>query len=128
MKKLITNIIVVSGILILNLHPVNHLFAQKSGNEKKPIPQEVLDITKKSCDKCHAEPAKGLPISLINFSKWENLSAKKQASKSKAICNEVTKSKMPPKKFLEKNPEAALSKEEIQIICDWAKSLQLVKK
>lgn len=101
---------------------------QNGGDEKKQLPPEVVNIVQKSCYNCHAEPAKGLPLSLLNFSKWNELSSKKQASKAKSICNLVTKGKMPPKGFLEKHPEATLTKEEIKVLCDWAESLKTVKK
>jgi hypothetical protein len=52
----------------------------------------------------------------------------KQADKAADMCKMVSKDKMPPKSFREKNPGAAPSKDEAKIICDWATSIQIVKK
>ena len=87
-----------------------------------------MKIAQKSCVKCHAEPAKGMPISVLNLTSWGNLSEEKQAAKANAMCKMVSKDKMPPKKFRTNNPESVLTTEEITAICDWAKSLQVVKK
>jgi hypothetical protein len=40
----------------------------------------------------------------------------------------ITKGKMPPKEFKEKNPDFAISKDEIKTICDWSSSVQVPKK
>jgi hypothetical protein len=87
-----------------------------------------MKIAEKSCVKCHAAPAKGMAISMLNLTNWDKLTPEKQASKAKAMCNMVTNDKMPPKKFKESNPNGVPSKEEIATICDWAKSIEVVKK
>jgi len=131
MKKIIMYSLVLVGVLVLTkllAGPSLTQNFQNGGDDKKQLPPEVISIVEKSCYSCHANPAKGLPLSLLNFSKWNELSAKKQASKAKSICNLVSKGKMPPKGFLEKHPEATLTKDEIKVLCDWAESLKVVKK
>lgn len=131
MKKIIMYSLVLVGVLVLTkllAGPSNIQNLQNGGDEKKQLPPEVVSIVQKSCYNCHSETAKGLSKSLLNFSKWDELSSKKQTSKAKAICNLTTKGKMPPKGFLEKNPNATLTKEEIKVLCDWAESLKAVKK
>jgi len=131
MKKIIMLSSVIVGVIVLTRLLASPSFAnnlQKEGDDKKPLPTAVENIVKKSCFNCHAEPAKGLSISLLNFSKWDKLSPKKQSSKSKSMCSEISGGKMPPKNFLEKHPDAALTNDEIKIICDWAESLKVVKK
>ncbi|MGE5458235.1 MAG: heme-binding domain-containing protein [Methanococcaceae archaeon] len=95
---------------------------------QKPIPDEVLAVAKKSCLKCHTEPGKTMALSKVNLSKWDSYEAEKQATKAAAMCNMVTKGKMPPKKFKAENPDFVLTTDEIKIICDWSSSIQVAKK
>jgi hypothetical protein len=37
-----------------------------------------------------------------------------------AICEMITKGKMPKKKYVSKNPDKVLTKAEIDLICKWA--------
>ncbi len=101
--------------------------AQKSGGGK-PIPENVMKIAEKSCVKCHTEPGNGMALSHLNLGNWDKFTPEKQAAKAKAMCEMVTKDKMPPKKFREKNPTDVPSKEEIKTICDWAESIHVTKK
>lgn len=107
---------------------MNNPVSAQAVQKPKSIPDEVLMIAKKSCVKCHAEPGKTLALSHVNLSKWDSFTAEKQASKAAAMCNMVTKGKMPPKEFKKENPEFVLTQDEIKIICDWSASIQIPKK
>ena len=131
MKKITTITLTLASVLVLTVLltcPIYGQDVQKAGNDKNQMPQEVLKITKKSCANCHYVPATGFSISLLNFSKFEKLSDKKKASFASSVCKMVSKGKMPPKSFLEKHPDAALTADEIKTLCDWAESLKVVKK
>ncbi len=52
----------------------------------------------------------------------------KASSKAAAMCNMITKGKMPPKVFKKENPEFVLTQDERKIICDWSASIQIAKK
>jgi hypothetical protein len=112
------------SFIALMSHPVSGQATQKA----KPIPDDVLMIAKKSCINCHAEPGKTMALSHVNLTKWDSYSAEKQASKAAAMCNMITKGKMPPKEFKKKNPGFVLTSDEIKIICDWSVSIQVAKK
>lgn len=105
-------------------NPVSAQTIQKT----KSIPNDVLMIAKKSCVKCHAEPGKTMAKSHVNLSKWDSYTSEKQASKAAAMCNMITKGKMPPKVFKKENPEFVLTQDERKIICDWSASIQIAKK
>ncbi len=107
---------------------MNNPLSAQTVQKAKPIPDDVLLIAKKSCVKCHAEPGKTMALSHVNLSKWDSYTAEKQASKAAAMCNMITKGKMPPKAFKEKNPDFVLTADEIKIICDWSASIQVTKK
>jgi uncharacterized membrane protein len=101
---------------------------QKAKEQSNPIPSDVMKIIEKSCLNCHSEPGKTLALSHVNLSKWDQYSPEKQADKAKAMCKEVSKEKMPPKKFRGDHPEAVPTSDEVKTICDWAQSFQQVKK
>ncbi len=131
MKKLVTTVgLILCGFFILALI-LNTTIAQtstKKDEKGKPIPENVVKIAEKSCVKCHTEPGNAMALAHVNISKWDSYSAEKQAEKAKAMCNMVTKGKMPPKNFREQHPEGVPSAEEVKTICDWANSIQVPKK
>jgi cytochrome c553 len=87
------------------------------------IPANVLVIFKNSCMTCHGEGGKGMAMSLVNFSDWDNYPAKKQAKKAKAICNNITSGAMPPASVRTANPDKVPTAAQTEIICNWANSL-----
>jgi hypothetical protein len=84
------------------------------------IPDDIKAIFEKSCMGCHSDDAKGFAKSKVNFSKWDSYDAKKQADKAAAICNMVTKGKMPPKKV---KAELKPTPEQITAICNWSQTV-----
>jgi len=129
MKKIWITVAVVCGIVVASL-VINQLVAQSTQKKEmmsKPIPANVMKIADKSCVKCHTEPGEPMAIMHLNLSKWDKYSAAKQADKAKAMCTMVTKDKMPPKSFREKNPNDVPSQEETKVICNWAQSIHIAK-
>jgi hypothetical protein len=121
MKKLVSiSILLVCALFIF-------ASATKDGGGTK-IPDRILKIADKSCVKCHTEPGNGMALAHLNLSSWDKYSAEKQGAKAKAMCNMVSKDKMPPKSFREKHPEGVPSTEEIKTICDWAGTIEVSKK
>jgi len=115
-------------ILALIISPVTGQSKQKTDGVGKPIPAGIMKVAEKSCVKCHTEPGNGMALSHVNLSNWDKFSAEKQAAKAKAMCNMVTKGKMPPKKFRTEHPDGVPSVEETKALCDWAESIQIPKK
>jgi hypothetical protein len=131
MKKAIGVSFAVLGIIFLTSMIMNYSSAQssqKDGVVSKPISPGVMKIAERSCLKCHADGGNEMAMMHLNLSNWGKFSPEKQADKAKDMCKMVTKDKMPPKGFREKNPGAAPTKEEVKIICDWAQSIQIIKK
>ena len=128
MKKTISITFAVLGIVFLTSMIMNHSSAgssQKEGTASKPISSSVMKIAERSCVKCHTEGGNGMAVMHLNLSNWDKFSPEKQAGKAKDMCKMVSKGKMPPKGFREKNPDAAPTKDEAKIICDWATSIQI---
>ena len=123
--------VAVASVLFLTaliVNPVSAQTAAKASGDHKPIPADVMKIAEKACVNCHTEPGNGMALMHVNLTNWDKYSPEKQADKAKAMCNMVTKDKMPPKKFRENHPDAVPTKDEIKSICDWAESLQVTKK
>ncbi len=131
MKKTIKYVAVFVIVLFLNAITANIALSQSLQDKPKqsnPIPLQVIKIMEKSCINCHSEPGKTLALSHVNLSKWDQYSADKQAGKASVMCKEVTKEKMPPRKYRDDHPEAIPTSDEIKTICDWAQLLQSARK
>ena len=128
MKKLFSIAAIVAAFLFIAVLIIKPVIAQKGDGGNKPIPEDVMKIAKKSCVNCHSEPGKNMALAFVNLTKWSEYSPKKQAAKADAMCDMVTKEKMPPKNFKDSHPEGIPSKVEIKTICDWAQSLKVTKK
>ena len=109
-------------------NPVSAQATKTTGDVQKPIPADVMKFLGKSCMACHSDQGSKMAMSVLNITGWDKYAPKKQAAKAKLMCKMVTKVKMPPKGFREGNPEAVPTQEDIRMLCDWAKSLQVVKK
>jgi hypothetical protein len=120
LKLMLAGTFVAAGFV---MNPLKAQTTQTATDSLKTIPADVMTIFKKSCFDCHTEPGRIMPLEHLNFTKWADYTAEKQAEKANAICNEITKAKMPPKKFVEKNPDAVPTQDELKIICDWAKRM-----
>jgi len=128
MKKQISIAAAIASVLFITAMIINPVSAQKEASGSKPIPDNVMKIAEKSCVNCHVEPGNFMAIEHLNLSNWDKYSPEKQASKAKAMCNMVTKEKMPPKNFRKDHPDGVPSTEEIKTICEWAKSIEVPKK
>jgi mono/diheme cytochrome c family protein len=130
MKKIIKISSLLSGILFLAAITGAPVFAQASQNtkvEQKAIPADVMKVFDKSCAACHKDPGMKFAQGPFNISTFDTYSPEKQASKAQAVCNIVTKGKMPPKKYRANNPAAVPTKDDTKILCDWAASFKTVK-
>ncbi len=129
MKKLIITTVAIATFVFITALVINQVSGSSpNGAVGKPIPASVMKIAERSCVHCHAEPGNGMALAHVNLSNWDKYSPEKQAAKANDMCKMVTKDKMPPKSFREKNPGAAPTTAELKTLCDWAESLQVAKK
>ncbi len=96
----------------------------QTAKQTTPIPEDIVKIFQVSCYACHGSNGKFLPMAKLNFSKWADYGAEKEAVKASNICTALSEGSMPPKSFREANPEAIPSKEQVALICKWAESLK----
>ena len=126
-QNISTTVLIFIFLTLIGAGKASAQSVQKGNTLADIIPSDVKSIVEKSCVNCHSEPGKTLALSRVNLTKWDQYSVEKQAAKAKAMCYEISKDKMPPKKFRANFPESVLSSEEIKTICDWAQSLQSKK-
>jgi hypothetical protein len=88
------------------------------------LSDSVLIFVQKACMDCHSDDGSSMARGKLNFSKWSTYDAEKQVKKANAICREITKKSMPPKKWRANNPDKVPTQAEIDMVCNWVKGLQ----
>jgi hypothetical protein len=100
------------------------LFLQATRAPLATLPEaseEVKSILKTSCYDCHSDAATNKKArTALNFDTWDELSDNKKVGKLADICSLVEEGKMPPSKYLNSKPEAALDAKQKKLVCDWA--------
>lgn len=116
MKKQIVGVI--SGVLVLIL-----LLSFSLGNTAKDdIPEEIGAILSSSCMGCHNEEARSEDAkNAVQFDLWEDYRVTKKIGILGKIGEVVEEGKMPPPKFLERNPDKKLSSEHQKLLVEWTK-------
>jgi hypothetical protein len=112
-------------IILTNIHIAS---GQMEKKQQFPIPENINKIFQTSCMPCHGSNGGRLPKSKLSFSRWEGYGAAKEVEKASLICTSVRKGKMPPKSARESNPELIPTKEQVDLICNWAELLKSEKK
>lgn len=86
------------------------------------MPDTVKAIIDKSCVGCHNTDSRNDDAKKeLDFKKIETLSKIKKIGTYKEISEVLEKNEMPPKKFLERFPDKALSDTEKKVLMNWAK-------
>jgi hypothetical protein len=116
---------VVALVVVLLINPQTVLGSGKPAAEPgTALPDSVLKFVQKACMDCHADDGNFMAKGKVNFSTWASYDSEKQAKKANAMCKELTKSAMPPKKWRANNPKDVPTQAEVDMVCRWAKSLQ----
>ncbi len=91
--------------------------------QDKPVssfPEDVQKVIQNSCYDCHTDAASNAKAKLkLNFDKWGELSDAKKIGKMEAIHEVIQKGDMPPGKYLEKKPDAALDADQKSLVEKW---------
>jgi cytochrome c553 len=117
MKNKLTLLVVLAcGFSLLSFN-ISRLNANGAAVE---MPDNVKAAIDKSCFGCHNTEASGKAKEKLDFSTLNTLSKAAQIAKYREISETVQKGMMPPKKFLENNPDKKLTEEEIKLVTKWA--------
>lgn len=111
-------------VILVMLASIRITSGQTVKEQTSSIPEDINKIFQASCYSCHGINGKLLPMTKLNFSKWAEYGAAKEAEKASKICSVLTEELMPPKSARKSNPELIPIKEQIAIICKWAESLK----
>jgi mono/diheme cytochrome c family protein len=114
--------------LIAMLANIGILSGQTVKERNFPIPDSINKIFQTSCMPCHGSQGGRLPGARLNFSRWKGYGAAKEAEKASLICSAVRKGIMPPKSVRESKPENIPTKEQAELICEWAEKLKAEKR
>jgi hypothetical protein len=125
MKKFLCNKIMLCVLAFIPIIASIQIASGQAGNKPAtPMPENLNKIFQTSCTPCHWAGGKKMAMSMINFSKWVNYDAEKEAKKASMICYVLNKGKMPPKGARKAAPGLIPTKEQIDLICKWAESLK----
>jgi len=91
----------------------------------KPIPgfpEEIMKIVINSCYDCHSTESESQMAKIIlDFYKWDEYKTSKKVQLLNKMDEAINDKIMPPKKYLDKNPEKVLTDEQIELFSKWAK-------
>ena len=93
------------------------------GNRADDVfPEEIGAILKSSCLGCHNAEARSEDAKkAVQFDQWNDFRVTKKIGILEKMGEVLEEGKMPPEKFLEKNPDKKLSKEQQKLLVDWTK-------
>jgi hypothetical protein len=90
--------------------------------KKQEIPDEVGTILKTSCYNCHSTGSNAeKALEKINFDHWDDYKLIKKIELLGNIGKVLEDEKMPPEKFLDRNPDARLSEDQANLLIDWTR-------
>ncbi len=116
MKKKIV-IVVAVGILFLAFQSF------RPDSSAEPVfPEEVTTILKTSCFACHSTGSNAdKALEAVNFEEWDSYRLTKKVGILDEMTEVLEEGKMPPARFLERNPDAALTDAQRKFLVDWTK-------
>ncbi len=106
---------------------VTGVSAQSGSQVRSSIPDSIFVVFQASCMPCHGAEGGRFPRARLNFARWKEYGASKEAEKSMLICSAIRKGSMPPKSARESRPEIIPTSGQIDMVCKWAQSLRPVK-
>ncbi len=125
MKKLLFILTLsASALLFMNFNsPLKEVEDTSSAPAAIEIPDNVQAILDNSCYGCHNSDSKNLKgKKKLDFDKLNDLKTYKAIGKLTDVAETVAENEMPPKKFLNKYPERALTDEQKEVLTSWANS------
>ncbi|MFV0591225.1 MAG: heme-binding domain-containing protein [Draconibacterium sp.] len=88
----------------------------------EPVPNKVHAIIEKSCIGCHNTDSRNEDAKKkLDFKTLDSLSKVKMIGAYNEIAETIEKNEMPPKKFLQRFPDKALTDAEKKILMNWTK-------
>jgi hypothetical protein len=113
----------------------------KSIREDDSVPEAVKAVLRRSCMDCHSEQTRipwygrVAPVSwmlardvengraAMNLSRWGEMKSPARVLLSRLACANAGSGRMPPASYLMMHPEAKLSGDEVNVLCQWSAEL-----
>ena len=124
MKKILilSSLMVAIVFLAFTTNVTGHTGLKKVTTSQS-MPDNVMKILKTSCSACHGNSGSAGAKGVFNLDAWNTYPATKQVKKASSIYRAISNGSMPPKSFVDKNPDAAINAEKKGIINNWVTSL-----
>lgn len=113
----------ISAIMAFTTVGEKEVVSISSDNYAIEIPEEVDAILQNYCYGCHnSESRNEKGRDKLSLDKLDDMPKGKLAAKLNKLAKEVEEGEMPPKKFLEKNPDKEPAKKDKKAVIKWAKA------
>jgi len=114
--------VVLSAITLAFNVPADNPVQEQPQDHTNLFPENIEKMFETSCYDCHGANASNAKAKAkLNFGNWAEMSAAKRVGKIENISDVVKNGDMPPGRYIEKNPGAALSQEQKDAVATWAK-------
>ena len=112
----------IAGVLLGGMGLLLFLSFNQGNRADDVFPEEIGAILKSSCLGCHNAEARSEDAKkAVQFDQWNDFRVTKKIGILETMGEVLEEGKMPPEKFLEKNPDKKLSKEQQKLLVDWTK-------
>ena len=109
--------------LVILVFSLVALGAKKPAETAAAMPDDVKAVIESSCFGCHNTDSRNEDGKKeLDFNKLDSLTKIQMISKYKEIGEVLEKNEMPPKKFLERFPDKALSDDHKKLLMEWSKT------
>ena len=110
------------GVLLGGMGLLLFLSFNQGNRADDAFPEEIGAILKSSCLGCHNSEARSEDAKkAVQFDQWNDFRVTKKIGILEKMGEVLEEGKMPPEKFLEKNSDKKLSKEQQKLLVDWTK-------
>ena len=119
-----TILFMLSIVFLYNAENIETPLRIESANAAVEMPSNIKAILENSCTGCHNSESKNTKgKKKLDFDNFNNgkYTVGKQIAKLNGIVKILSKSQMPPKNFLKKFPDRALSVDDNKALSKWAK-------
>jgi mono/diheme cytochrome c family protein len=110
------------AMLLVGSIILNTSFKSSPPESEMQMPENIKKIIDQSCFQCHNIDSKNDKAKeALDFKSFNELGKVRKITKLRDMAEVVEKGEMPPKKFLENNPDKKLTNEQVKVLADWAK-------
>ena len=121
MKKIVFPAFVLA-VFLSGTALLNYSFKPEPVKGEMQMPENIKAIIDQSCFQCHnIDSQNDKAKKALDFKSFDDLGKVRKITKLREMAETVEKGEMPPKKFLENNPDKKLTEEQVKILAEWAK-------